>query len=177
MRKFLVLAVGLLMFLAADAAPTYDVGQQQTDQVLLMQQTDGSQMVVDFVYADYSVVTIATTTETEYTIYQAQTLPRCVPKYSTLLCLYSDYAVIDRMRLSLIYTLDGVETTTETQFEYETVRTYIPISSNKLLQAVITDAYPSDYEQKLVNEYKAFLQARSELKSMVESDCKEAGIR
>ena len=58
------------MFLAADAAPTYDVGQQQTDQVLLMQQTDGSQMVVDFVYADYSVVTIATTTETEHTIYQ-----------------------------------------------------------------------------------------------------------
>ena len=59
------------MFLAADAAPTYDVGQQQTDQVLLMQQTDGSQMVVDFVYADYSVITISTTTETEYNIYQA----------------------------------------------------------------------------------------------------------
>lgn len=71
MKKFLVLAVGILMFLAAEAAPTYDVGQQQTDQVLLMQQTDGSQMVVDFVYADYSVVTIATTTETECTIYQA----------------------------------------------------------------------------------------------------------
>ena len=59
------------MFLYADAALTYDVGQQQTDQVLLVQQTDGSQMVVDFVYADYPVVTIATTTETEYTIYQA----------------------------------------------------------------------------------------------------------
>ena len=71
MKKFLVLAVGLLMFLAADAAHTYDVGQQQTDQVLLMQQTDGSQMVVDFVYSDYSVVTIATTTETECTIYHA----------------------------------------------------------------------------------------------------------
>lgn len=71
MRKFLVLAVGLLMFLAADAAPTHDVGQQKTDQVLLMQQTEGSQMVVDFIYADYSVVMIATTTETEYTIYQA----------------------------------------------------------------------------------------------------------
>ena len=59
------------MFLSADASHTYDVGQKQTDQVLLMQQTDGSQMVVDFVYSDYSVVTIATTTETECTIYYA----------------------------------------------------------------------------------------------------------
>ena len=92
---------------------------------------------------------------------------------------------------------DGEETTTETQYDFETVRTYLPISSNKLLQAVITDAYPADYEQKLVNEYnsavmglydeetaarkidayKAFLQARAELKAMVEADCKEAGIR
>ena len=92
---------------------------------------------------------------------------------------------------------DGDETTTETQYDFETVRTYMPISSNKLLQAVITDAYPADYEQKLVNEYnsavmglydeetaerkyeayKAFLQARAELKAMVESDCKESGIR
>lgn len=94
-------------------------------------------------------------------------------------------------------TEDGEETTTETQYDFEMVRTYLPISSNKLLQAVITDAYHADYEQKLVNEYnsaviglydeetaelkieayKAFLQARAELKSMVESDCKEAGIR
>lgn len=71
MRKFLVLAVGMLIFLTAHAAHTCDVcNQQQTDQVLLMQQMDGSKMVVDFVYADYPVVTIATTTETEYTIYQ-----------------------------------------------------------------------------------------------------------
>lgn len=72
MRKFLVIAVGMLMFLTAHAAPTYDVGhQQQTDQVLIMQQTDGSKMVVDFVYSDYPVITIATMTKTEYTIYQA----------------------------------------------------------------------------------------------------------
>lgn len=71
MKKFFVLAVGILMFLAADAAPTYDVGQQQTDQVMLLQQTDGQVMTVDFVYADYSVVTIATIVGTEYTIYQA----------------------------------------------------------------------------------------------------------
>lgn len=87
--------------------------------------------------------------------------------------------------------------TTETQYDFEMVRTYLPISSNKLLQAVITDAYPADYEQKLVNEYnsavmglydketaakktaayKAFLEARAALKAMVETDCAEAGIR
>ena len=97
----------------------------------------------------------------------------------------------------VVPTEDVEETTTETQYDFETVRTYLPISSNKLLQAVITDAYTSDYEQKLVNEYnsavmglydedtaarkidayKAFLQARAELKAMVEADCKEAGIR
>ena len=97
----------------------------------------------------------------------------------------------------VVPTEDVEETTTETQYDFETVRTYLPISSNKLLQAVITDAYTSDYEQKLVNEYnsavmglydedtaarkidayKAFLQARAELKAMVEADCKEEGIR
>ena len=89
------------------------------------------------------------------------------------------------------------EATTETQYDFEMVRTYLPISSNKLLKAVITEAYPSDYEQKLVNEYnsavmglydketaakktaayKAFLEARAALKAMVEADCEEAGIR
>ena len=97
----------------------------------------------------------------------------------------------------VVPTEDVEETTTETQYDFETVRTYLPISSNKLLQAVITDVYPADYEQKLVNEYnsavmglydeetaarkidayKAFLQARAELKAMVESDCAEEGIR
>ena len=82
-------------------------------------------------------------------------------------------------------------------WQCEEVIVYAPLSSNKLLQAVITDAYPADYEQKLVNEYnsalmglyeeetaarkidayKSFLQARAELKAMVEADCKEAGIR
>ncbi len=67
----MILAVGILMFLAADAAPTYDVGQQQTDQVLLMQQEDGQMMTVDFVYADYSVSTIATAAGTEYITFEA----------------------------------------------------------------------------------------------------------
>ena len=97
----------------------------------------------------------------------------------------------------VVPTEDGDKTTTETQYDFEMVRTYLPISSNKLLKAVITDAYPADYEQKLVNEYnsavmglydedtaakktaayKDFLEARAELKAMVESDCAEEGIR
>ena len=107
------------------------------------------------------------------------------------------FNIAEKQVEQIMHTEDGEETTTETQYDFETVRTYLPISSNKLLQAVITDAYPADYEQKLVNEYnsavmglydeetaarkidayKAFLQARAELKAMVESDCAEEGIR
>lgn len=93
--------------------------------------------------------------------------------------------------------MGGEETLTVTQYEYDTVRMYKPLTSNKVLQAVIAEKWDTDYEQKLVNEYnsavmglydketaekktaayKAFLQARAELKAMVEADCKEAGIR
>ena len=107
------------------------------------------------------------------------------------------FHIAEKQVEQIMHTEDGEETTKETQYDFETVRTYLPISSNKLLQAVITDAYPADYEQKLVNEYnsavfglyddetavrkmdayKAFLQARAELKAMVEADCAEEGIR
>ena len=108
------------------------------------------------------------------------------------------YHIEEKQVEQLMPSEDGEEVaTTETQYDFEMVRTYLPISSNKLLKAVITDAYPADYEQKLVNEYnsavmglyddetadrkyeayKAFLQARAELKAMVEADCKAAGIR
>ena len=72
MKKFLFLAIGLLMFVAAQATTAYDVGQQpQNEKVLLLQQADVQPMVMDFVYADYTVETIATVTGTEYTIYEA----------------------------------------------------------------------------------------------------------
>lgn len=110
--------------------------------------------------------------------------------------IYS-FHIAEKQVEQVMPTEDGDETTTETQYDFETVRTYLPISSNKLLKAVITDAYPADYEQKLVNEYnsavmglydeetaskktaayKAFLEARAALKAMVETDCAEAGIR
>lgn len=107
------------------------------------------------------------------------------------------FHIAEKQVEQVVPTEDVDETTTETQYDFETVRTYLPISSNKLLQAVITDAYPSDYEQKLVNEYnsammglydeetaarkidvyKSFLQTRAELKAMVETDCAKEGIR
>lgn len=108
------------------------------------------------------------------------------------------YHIEEKQVERLMPSEDGEDVaTTETQYDFEMVRTYLPISSNKLLQAVITEAYPSDYEQKLVNEYnsavmglydeetaakktaayKAFLEARAALKAMVEADCADAGIR
>lgn len=73
MKKFMLLAMGLLMFLAADAAQTYDIGQpQQNENVMLLQQSDNQPVVVDFVCADYSVTTtIVTTAETEFMYYEA----------------------------------------------------------------------------------------------------------
>ena len=37
--------------------------------------------------------------------------------------------------------------------------------------------YDEETAARKIDAYKAFLQARAELKAMVESDCKEAGIR
>ena len=72
MKKFLFLAIGLLMFVAAQATTAYDTGQQpQNEKVLLLQQADVQPMVMDFVYVDYTIETIATVTGTEYTIYEA----------------------------------------------------------------------------------------------------------
>lgn len=77
-----------------------------------------------------------------------------------------------------------------TQWEAEEVLIIGEPTENKVTQAVITDAFPSDYEQKLLNEYnavqlgllgnktsdeakakvdayKAFLARRAELKNIV----------
>ena len=78
-----------------------------------------------------------------------------------------------------------------TQWEAEEVLIIGEPTANKVTQAVITDAFPSDYEQKLLNEYnasqlgllgaktsdeakakvdayKAFLARRAELKNIVD---------
>lgn len=95
------------------------------------------------------------------------------------------------------YEQQDEQTGTHTGWSCEEVIVYAPLSSNKLLRAVLNEKYGTDYEQKLVNEYnsavmglydeetaskkteayKAFLEARAALKAMVEADCTEAGIR
>lgn len=95
------------------------------------------------------------------------------------------------------YEQQDEQTGTHTGWRCEEVIVYAPLSSNKLLRAVLNEKYGTDYEQKLVNEYnsavmglyddetaskkiaayKEFLQARAALKAMVEADCAEAGIR
>ena len=78
-----------------------------------------------------------------------------------------------------------------THWEAEEVLIIGEPTANKVTQAVITDAFPSDYEQKLLNEYnasqlgllgaktsdeakakvdayKAFLTRRAELKAIVD---------
>ena len=83
------------------------------------------------------------------------------------------------------------------QWTCEEVTVWLPVSSNKITQAVIADKWDSDYEQKLVNEYngvqlgvytdeeaeaitakyKAFLTDRAELKKTIDADCEDLGIK
>ena len=60
MKRFLFLAIGLLMFVAMDATPAYDVGVKQSISSVQYVQTEVP-MVVDFVYVA-SVDAIETTT-------------------------------------------------------------------------------------------------------------------
>ena len=84
-----------------------------------------------------------------------------------------------------------------TQWECEQVIVYAPLTSNKIVQAVIAEVWGLDIENKMLNEfngaqlgiydeattadkiakYKAFLTERNALKAQVDSDCKEVGIR
>lgn len=83
------------------------------------------------------------------------------------------------------------------QWSCEQVIVYAPLTSNKIVQAVIAEVWGLDVENKMLNEYngaqlgiydeatkadkiakyKAFLEERNALKAQVDSDCKEAGIR
>lgn len=84
-----------------------------------------------------------------------------------------------------------------TQWACEQVIVYAPLTSNKIVQAVIAEAWGLDIENKMLNEfngaqlgiydeatkadkiakYKAFLSERNALKAQVDSDCKEADIK
>ena len=86
-----------------------------------------------------------------------------------------------------------------TQWQCEEVIVWPPVSSNKITEAVVSHLWPSNYEQKLINEYNAanlgvygaassteasakiakyteFLQARAAVKTQIDADCAELGI-
>ena len=85
------------------------------------------------------------------------------------------------------------------QWKCEEVTVWAPLSSNKITEAVISDKWERNYEQKLVNEYnsaqlglfgttksadaqtkiaayKDFLTKRAALKAQVDADCAELDI-
>lgn len=90
-----------------------------------------------------------------------------------------------------------IDETIITQWQCQEVSVWMPLTSNKITQAVINELWSSDYEQKLINEYnaaqmgvydedtalakvaayKAFLAERNAVKSQVDADCKALGIR
>ena len=89
------------------------------------------------------------------------------------------------------------QTEQQTQWSCEEVTVWAPLSANKITEKVLTEKWDNNYEQKLVNEYNAavmgmlsedvaqkrkdaymtFLQERTILKTQIDNDCKEMGIR
>ena len=89
---------------------------------------------------------------------------------------------------------DGEGVTTRLVWVAEEVTVWMPLTPNRITAAVITEAFPSDYEQKLLNEYNAanlgmipdreetekcrqaytdFLRRRAELKKEIDAFCEE----
>lgn len=83
------------------------------------------------------------------------------------------------------------------KWQCEEVTVWPTLTANKITKAVISEIWPSDYEQKLVNEYnaaqlgvydeatatkkveqyRAFLVERNRIKAQVDKDCEVLGIR
>ena len=93
---------------------------------------------------------------------------------------------------------DGEGVTTRLVWVAEEVTVWMPLTPNRITAAAITEAFPADYEQKLLNEYNAanlgmipdaaetekrrqaytdFLRRRAELKKEIDAFCAEQGIR
>lgn len=99
---------------------------------------------------------------------------------------------------------DNTETTEkaqgQTQWVCEEVIVWYPLSANKITEKVLTEKFENNFEQKLVNEYNAaqlglygaktgeeakkriqaytdFLTERAALKTQVDTDCAELGIK
>lgn len=96
-------------------------------------------------------------------------------------------------------TEENAEEEKVSQWKCEEVTVWAPLSSNKITEAVISNKWDRNYEQKLVNEYnsaqlgllgttksadaqtkitayKDFLTERAALKAQVDADCEELGI-
>lgn len=94
---------------------------------------------------------------------------------------------------------DTEQTETKAQFTCQEVVVWSPVTSNRITEAVITDKWPTNYEQKLINEYNAaqlgvygsktsdaakskiqaytdYLTERNALKVQVDADCATLGI-
>ena len=83
------------------------------------------------------------------------------------------------------------------KWQCEEVTVWPTLTANKITKAVISEIWPSDYEQKLVNEfnaaqlgvydedtatkkieqYRAFLVERNRIKAQVDKDCEALGIK
>ena len=91
---------------------------------------------------------------------------------------------------------DSINRESIKQWECQEATVWIPLTSNKITQAVIGELWNSDYEQKLINEYnsavigiydeavavekidtyKSFLAERKRIKELVDADCAELNI-
>lgn len=89
------------------------------------------------------------------------------------------------------------EAQAQPQWVCEEVTVWAPLSANKITEKVLTERWDGNYEQKLVNEYnsaqmgllseeeaaarteayRVFLTERTALKSQVDADCAELGIK
>ena len=89
------------------------------------------------------------------------------------------------------------QTEQQTQWSCEEVTVWAPLTANKITEIVLTERWGNNYEQKLVNEYnsaqmgllseeeaqtrieayKTFLQERTILKTQIDNDCQERGIK
>lgn len=92
---------------------------------------------------------------------------------------------------------EGGEESEKVQYSCYEVVVWAPVSSNKILQAVLEAKFPDNREQKYINEYnaailgvytdekakekvetyKAFLRERDAIKNQVDSDCAELNIK
>lgn len=104
------------------------------------------------------------------------------------------FDVIDKIKGTTLYNFnqhfvevehEGVEKVKEN--EYNSLRVDYPINANHIFETLITEMYPNNEEQKILNDYNAvllgiepeekkqaylnFLEVRKQMRALVDSDC------